>query len=239
MKEGDDTVHYLLSEQLHVLVEKSEEGAHPAQALAYLLRGGQNVLVDLLPGGAGLTAMLGALLPLSALDAMILSRWDEAWGPALGELLAAAPGLEIYCSPRCAALLEAGRPGIRCRAVASGERLKLGEHEFHFTHTPGLPGGESMVAYEERTCTLFSGALFGQLVAGEPPLDTQCPPQKLISLAADYFDAVLSAATAEQRQVLFDLADPDLERVAPGCGLVLQDGLDDVFGYYELLCRQG
>ena len=50
-------------------------------------------------------------------------------------------------------------------------------------------------------------------------------------------DAVFSGASAEQKRAVFDLADPDLECVAPGRGLLLQDALDDVFGYYELVCR--
>jgi hypothetical protein len=82
---------------------------------------------------------------------------------AINSWLATAPSAVAACSESCAALFLRDPADREPMVVTDGQVLDLGSHRLRFLVTPQINRRESLMVYEETTCTLFPNDLFSML----------------------------------------------------------------------------
>jgi flavorubredoxin len=106
---------------------------------------------------------IASVLPVSRLRHLSFSHFEADECGALNELLAAAPSSAPLCGELAAAVSiqdVADRPP---RALADGEKVRLGRHEVEWLYAPHLPHAwECGYLFESATRTLLCGDLFTQ-----------------------------------------------------------------------------
>ena len=112
---------------------------------------------------------IASVVPVERLRHVAFSHFESDECGSLNLLLAAAPEAAPVCG-RVAALVSvedfAERPP---RALADGERLRLGKRVVRWLDAPHVPHGwETGFLFEETTRTLLCGDLFTQGGTGEP-----------------------------------------------------------------------
>ncbi len=133
---------------------------------------------------------VGAVLPVQRLRFVGLSHFEADECGALNEWLAVAAQAQPLCS-QVAALVSVGDFADRApRALADGERLRLGRHEIEWFDTPHLPHGwDCGLPMDTTTQTFFCGDLFTQGGRGEVALTETdiLGPSEAFRQAMDYY----------------------------------------------------
>jgi flavorubredoxin len=145
---------------------------------------------------------IARVIPVERLRWIAFSHMEQDECGALNELLAAAPRAEAACS-RIGAMISVGDLAIRPpRALADGERLRLGRHEVVWYDAPHVPHGwDCGFLFEASTRTLFCGDLFTQPGARHAPLTQNdvLGPSEAMRGALDYYaHAPSTRATLER-----------------------------------------
>ena len=145
---------------------------------------------------------IARVMPVERLRWVAFSHLEQDECGALNELLAAAPRAEAACS-RIGAMVSVGDLAVRPpRALADGERLRLGRHEVVWHDAPHVPHGwDCGFLSETTTRTLFCGDLFTQPGASHPPLTEAdvLGPSEAMRGALDYYaHAPATRATLER-----------------------------------------
>jgi flavorubredoxin len=145
---------------------------------------------------------IAAIMPLQRLRYVALSHVEADECGALNELLAAAPQAVPVCS-RVAAMVSisdlADRPP---RALADGERLKLGTRTLQWFDTPHVPHGwDCGLAMETHTNTFLCGDLFTQPGDGAQALTESdiLGPSEAFRHVMDYYAHAPHAGAMLQR----------------------------------------
>jgi flavorubredoxin len=145
---------------------------------------------------------IAAIMPLQRLRYVALSHVEADECGALNELLAAAPQAVPVCS-RVAAMVSisdlADRPP---RALADGERLKLGTRTLQWFDTPHVPHGwDCGLAMETHTNTFLCGDLFTQPGDGAQALTESdiLGPSEAFRHVMDYYAHAPHAGATLQR----------------------------------------
>lgn len=114
---------------------------------------------------------VATVLPVQRLRWLALSHFEADECGAMNDWLAVAPQAEPLCS-RVGAMTSVGDFADRApRALADGERLRLGGHEVQWFDTPHVPHGwDCGVLLDTSTQTLFCSDLFTQGGRGDPAL---------------------------------------------------------------------
>ena len=133
---------------------------------------------------------VASVLPVATLRYVSFSHVEADECGSLNEWLAAAPRSMPLCGS-IAALVSIGDLADRApRALADGERLRLGKHSVRWFDAPHLPHGwECGFLGEEKTSTLFCGDLFTQGGSDLPPVTESdvLGPSEAFRRQMDYF----------------------------------------------------
>lgn len=207
--------------------------------LSYLIQGEKNILIDTNPDRSALEYLkeLNSLISINSLDAVILNHSEIDHSGALFELLKLIPNVPIYCTSNCKERLKGKLDSGNFKTVKDDEEIHIGNFDFKFIHTPGLHLDDNMVTYFINEKTLFSNDLFGQNLGSEIPLDTEFSTDLIIEKANEYFEKNFSDASHEQRQVIFKIADYDINCIAPGHGIVLKYKRNSILSLYKEKCK--
>ncbi|MFO1328326.1 MAG: MBL fold metallo-hydrolase [Rubrivivax sp.] len=147
---------------------------------------------------------VAALMPVERLRHVAFSHVEADECGALNLWLAAAPLAAPLCSA-IAAMVSVGDLADRApRAMADGERLRIGRHELQWLDTPHVPHGwDCGLMMETSTRTLLCGDLFTQGGRGEVALTEGdiLGPSEAFRQPLDYF-----AHAPATRQTLHRLA---------------------------------
>ncbi len=226
---------YELSKNVTVLGKAIIKPERSFSFLSYLVRGEKNILVDTVPqrSAESFLEAIKSCIPIKKLDALILNHSEEDHSGAVGRLLEECPALAVYCSPACHERLAEQYPDANLCWVRDRASIAIGSLRFQFFHTPGLHWEDNMVTYFENEKILFSNDLFGQAMGAEPPIDSSCNQNVVLAGAKQYFETVFSAATTEQKNVIFPILSLDISFVAPGHGVVLSEYWENVREFYE------
>jgi flavorubredoxin len=151
---------------------------------------------------AGLRGAISRVMPVERLRWIAFSHFEQDECGALNDLLGAAPAAEAACS-RVGAMTSVGDLAIRPpRALADGERLRLGRHELVWHDAAHVPHGwDCGFASETSTRTLFCGDLFTQAGGEHAPLTESdvLGPSEAMRAAMDYYaHAPTTRATLEK-----------------------------------------
>jgi flavorubredoxin len=151
-----------------------------------------------------LEAVRGILDP-ATLRHIVIPHLEGDESGALNRFLDVAPHAVPVCSPVGMLTLPdlAARPP---RPVADADVIELGRHRLRFLTTPYVHQWDSMLAFDERTGTLFSSDLFIQPGAG-PALTEEDRSEEMVAL---YTGIGFLPSRAH-----LDLALDKIERLAP------------------------
>ncbi len=145
---------------------------------------------------------IARVMPVERLRWIAYSHFEQDECGALNELLAIAPGAQAACSA-VGAMTSGQDLALRPpRALAEGERLKLGRHEVVWWDAPHVPHGwDCGFMSESATATLLCGDLFTQGGADHPALTEAdvLGPSEEMRRAMDYWaHAPTTRATLEK-----------------------------------------
>ena len=214
---------------------------------AYLLTGEKNVLIETVHAdyaGAYLEK-IASVLPVSAIDYVILNHTEPDHAGSLGALLDRAPNATVIGS--AAAVKNLGQMLNRpfpSRAVKTGDTLPLGDKTLHFYSAPNLHWPDSMFTWCPENQTLFTCDFLGAHYCEDALLDKdQRHPDYYRQSFLSYYGAIFSPF---KRFVLAGLAIidglPGLARVCPSHGPILTETIPAAMAQYRALStetRQG
>lgn len=228
-------MNYLISNQCRTIGKTIIKPDKEFSFLSYLITGSKNILIDTLPerSAALLLEEVEHAIGEKQLDAIIMNHSEEDHSGALPAVLAAHSHTPIYCSEKCRERLLAILPEADYHVVKTGDNIQIGKQYFRFQETPGLHWDDNMVTFWENHRTLFSNDLFGQYAAAEPPIDRDYPLDRLIEAAEDYYKAVFSKASYQEKSVINDIKKLPIQIIAPGHGLILKYSMSDMLRLYQ------
>ncbi len=228
-------MRYLISNQCRTIAKTIIKPDREFSFLAYLITGKVNVLIDTLPERFApmLLEELADAIDEKPLDAVIMNHSEEDHSGALPAVLQKNPNVPVYCTENCRKRLSAVLPAADYRVVHTGDTIEMGEHRFSFIETPGLHWDDNMVTFWQAPRILFSNDLFGQYAAAEPPIDRDYPAGRLLEAAKEYYTKVFGPASAEEKQVVFEITKLPIQIIAPGHGLILKYNVQELRRLYE------
>jgi flavorubredoxin len=114
---------------------------------------------------------IARVMPVDRLRYIAFSHVEADECGSLNEFLATAPEAEPVCGTVAAMVSVNDLADRPARALADGERLKLGRHEVEWLDAPHLPHAwECGFLFERTTATLLCSDLFTEGGAHHPPL---------------------------------------------------------------------
>ena len=131
---------------------------------SYLVKGKENIMFDLVKATEQTTFLekLKEVLGDEPLHYLVINHMEPDHTSGIVALLARYPDIKIITNKRALPFLKNYyNVEDNIILVNDGETLELGDHAFTFYTTPMVHWPESMVAYEEKTKTLFSQDIFG------------------------------------------------------------------------------
>lgn len=145
---------------------------------------------------------IAAVMPIERLRYVGFSHVEADECGGLNLLLAAAPQAEPLCSQIGAMVSVNDLADRPARAMADGERLRLGRHELEWLDTPHVPHGwDAGLLMDHTTRTLFCGDLFTQPGPGHEALTEGdiLGPSEAFRDPLDYFAHAPHTARVLQR----------------------------------------
>jgi anaerobic nitric oxide reductase flavorubredoxin len=132
---------------------------------SYLIQDEKNVLLDTvwMPFAQEFVANLEREIPLSKIDALVITHGEIDHSGALPELMRKIPDVPIYCTANAVKSLKGQyHQDWNFKVVKTGDKLDLGSKELIFVEAPMLHWPDTMFAYMTGDNILFSSDAFGQ-----------------------------------------------------------------------------
>jgi flavorubredoxin len=142
------------------------------------------------------------VMPVDRLRWIAFSHFEQDECGSLNDFLAAAPRALAACSA-VGAMTSVGDLAIRPpRALADGERLRLGRHEVAWWDAPHVPHGwDCGFESETTTRTLFCGDLFTQAGASHAPITESdiLGPSEAMRASMEYYSHAPATRTTLEK----------------------------------------
>lgn len=127
------------------------------------------------------------------------------------------------------------------RAVGSGEEISLGKHKLRFIPTPMVHWPETMMSYDLKDKTLYSGDAFGGFAALEGGIfDDELGVDYYEDEILRYFSNIIGKYSKIVKKTIEKLRDVEVKTVAPTHGLVWRKRPQHIIDlYYRWSCQKG
>jgi flavorubredoxin len=157
-------------------------------------------------------------LKVSHIDYLIALHTEQDHAGSIPMLLELFPAATIICTQSAKELLfhHLGVDPERCKVIADGEQLSLGNKTLEFMATPWVHWPDTMLAYCIEDKTLFSCDLFGSHYATSDLFLTDFAEGEV--LAKRYFAEIMMPFRASILEYLDRLAAKEIEIIAPSHG---------------------
>ena len=156
----------------------------------------------------GIRQAISEVLDPARLANIVLLHWEGDENGGMSRFMHDAPQSDLLGS-QLSIQLNAYGFGLtnRVRGFRDGEVLDLGKHKLRFLETPHVHHWDSMMVFEETTCSLFPSDLFIQ-PADQPPIVTENLSAGMLELyrAAGIFAHELSVRQVVERVEKLNLA---------------------------------
>jgi len=141
---------------------------HGVSINGYLIKGEQNILIDLTQDIMDFPAEFSrqiesTSMALEDIDVLVVNHMEPDHSGWLGEFCKINTKAKIYCSEKAIPLLQAfaSVPADRAIAITDGMTLASGDYELQFFNTPNIHWPETMMTYETKRGILFACDAFG------------------------------------------------------------------------------
>lgn len=132
---------------------------------SYLIQDEKTVLLDTvwMPFAHEFIQNLEREIPLTRIDALVITHGEVDHSGALPELMKKIPNVPIYCTANAVKSLKGQyHQDWNFKVVKTGDKLNLGSKELIFVEAPMLHWPDTMFAYMTNDNILFSSDAFGQ-----------------------------------------------------------------------------
>jgi flavorubredoxin len=210
---------------------------------AYLVRDDKTALIDTVkePYAERLLRNVAELTDLSRVNYIVCNHAEPDHAGALAEVIKAIPGATLLCNKKCQAALAAHHDiaGWKIQIVATGDSVSLGNRSLQFIDTPMVHWPESMFTYIPEEKLLFSMDAFGQHWADSRRFDDEAPLDITMEEAKSYYANIVMPYGKQVAKVLNQLADREIEMIAPSHGLIWRKYVPRILEAYRdwSVCR--
>jgi len=215
---------------------------------SYFIKGTEkNVLIDYVKDWDGAKAKVDddiqELDMMGKIDYLIVNHMEPDHTGALKEIVEKNPNVEILCSKKAIALIEAFY-GIteNVRAVSDGETLDIGGKTLQFFMTPNVHWPETMMTYLMEDGILFSCDAFGAYGVYGSSFDDEVLENEwplLLSETERYYANIISSFASFTLRAIKKLEALDIKVVCPSHGIIWRQDPLKVVKIYERLANYG
>jgi flavorubredoxin len=206
---------------------------------SYLIKDEKTVLIDTVwgPFKEAYVDALSKAVDLNKIDYIICNHSETDHSGALPLLLSKIPGTPVYCTQKCAQMLQRHyHEDWNFQIVKTGAVLPLGEYELNFLETPMMHWPDSMFTYVKGASLLLPNDAFGQHYAFSGFFNDEADPCELSLQSVIYYANILAPFGTIIRAKIDQLKSMNLpiDMIAPSHGVVWRDHpMQIVEQYYE------
>ncbi len=211
---------------------------------SYLVKGSKNILFDLVKETEQIDffeKLREVLGPDEKIDYLIINHMEPDHTSGIVALLARYPDVKIITNKKALPFLKNFYEVEKnIDLVEDGQTIQLGDHEFTFYMTPMVHWPESMVAYEEKTKTLFSQDIFGGFGTLDGAIfDDQVEFDKYyLDETNRYFINIVGKYAQQAVKALEKLAPLEIKMICPDHGPIWRKNPKKIMEIYTSLAKQ-
>lgn len=209
---------------------------------SYLLTDDRNVLIDTVGecAGGSYVARIESLLNGRELDYLVINHMEPDHTGSLPAVLARYPHLQVLGNKKTCEILSTYYPGLSSfREVQDGEVLSIGEKSLQFHFTPWVHWPETMMTYEVKSGTLFSGDAFGSFGAFDGAIfDDEMDALRYEDEMLRYYSNIVGKYSKMVQKALAKLSALSISTIASTHGLIWRSNPSWVIGRYDTWSRQ-
>lgn len=191
---------------------------------SYLVQGREKIaLIDTVKGifAEDYLEKLQKMVPLSAIDIVVVNHTEPDHSGALSKLLEINPDIEVYATRAGENFLRqlVNRP-INSHVVAEGEEIDLGGKTLRFIMAPSLHWPDTMFTYLQEDRILFPCDAFGAHFCAEGLYDDEIP-----DFSFDfhfYFDCIMRPFKDKVREAVAKVENLEIKLICPSHGPLLR-----------------
>ncbi|KXO16578.1 FprA family A-type flavoprotein [Peptoniphilus sp. GNH] len=211
---------------------------------SYLVKGSKNILFDLVKETEQIDffeKLREVLGPDEKIDYLIINHMEPDHTSGIVALLARYPDVKIITNKKALPFLKNFYDVEKnIDLVEDGQTIQLGDHDFTFYMTPMVHWPESMVAYEEKTKTLFSQDIFGGFGTLDGAIfDDQVEFDKYyLDETNRYFINIVGKYAQQAVKALEKLAPLEIKMICPDHGPIWRKNPKKIMEIYTSLAKQ-
>ena len=173
-------------------------------------------------------------------DYLIINHIEPDHSGAIKAFKEAFPEIQIVGNQKTMGLLEDFYEIEDNHVVVSdGDTIDLGEHQLNFHLTPMVHWPETMMTYEEKTGTLFSGDAFGGFGTLDGGIfDDEVNIKHYESEIRRYYSNIVGKYSPMVQKAISKLSDLEIEIIASTHGPVWRDNPERIISDYDRWSKQ-
>ena len=173
-------------------------------------------------------------------DYLIINHIEPDHSGAIKAFKEAFPEIQIVGNQKTMNLLEDFYEIEENHIVVSdGDTIDLGDHQLNFHLTPMVHWPETMMTYEEKTGTLFSGDAFGGFGTLDGGIfDDEVNIEHYESEIRRYYSNIVGKYSPMVQRAISKLSDLDIEVIASTHGPVWRDNPERIISDYDRWSKQ-
>ena len=210
---------------------------------SYLIKDTKSALIDTIEYGSNDNYLdnIERILSGAPLDYLIVNHMEPDHSSMIECVLRRFPDVKIVGNAQTHKILKLyfNIPDSSLLTVKDGEVLELGEHKLSFHFIPWVHWPETMVTYEQTTCTLFScdafggfGTLDGSIFDDENDFEGHYKAEML-----RYYSNIVGKYSNMVQKAFAKLQGVEIKMIAPSHGLVWRGNPGRVLELYSKWCN--
>lgn len=240
----NNNIHYVgVNDRKKHLFENNWPLPYGVSYNSYLIKDTKSALIDTIEYGSNDNYLnnIERILEGSPLDYLIVNHMEPDHSSMIECVLRRFPDVKIVGNAQTHKILKLyfNIPDSSLLVVKDGEVLDLGEHKLSFHFIPWVHWPETMVTYDQTTCTLFScdafggfGTLDGSIFDDENDFEGHYKAEML-----RYYSNIVGKYSNMVQKAFAKLQGVEIKMIAPSHGLVWREKPGRVLELYSKWCN--
>lgn len=240
----NNNIHYVgVNDRKKHLFENNWPLPYGVSYNSYLIKDTKSALIDTIEYGSNDNYLnnIERILEGSPLDYLIVNHMEPDHSSMIECVLRRFPDVKIVGNAQTHKILKLyfNIPDSSLLVVKDGEVLDLGEHKLSFHFIPWVHWPETMVTYDQTTCTLFScdafggfGTLDGSIFDDENDFEGHYKAEML-----RYYSNIVGKYSNMVQKAFSKLQGVEIKMIAPSHGLVWRGNPGRVLELYSNWCN--
>lgn len=240
----NNNIHYVgVNDRKKHLFENNWPLPYGVSYNSYLIKDTKSALIDTIEYGSNDNYLnnIERILEGSPLDYLIVNHMEPDHSSMIECVLRRFPDVKIVGNAQTHKILKLyfNIPDSSLLVVKDGEVLDLGEHKLSFHFIPWVHWPETMVTYDQTTCTLFScdafggfGTLDGSIFDDENDFEGHYKAEML-----RYYSNIVGKYSNMVQKAFAKLQGVEIKMIAPSHGLIWRGNPGRVLELYSKWCN--